>query len=89
MNTVASEKAHLYSLSLSIHIALNTDNILLKIQIFLVLSAISKHSREGLDATLEALDYYKVYGVGCIPSTSVCRYSTFIYETSGKIISMK
>jgi hypothetical protein len=43
-----------------IALALNTDNILLKIQIFLVLSAISKHSREGLDATLEALDNYKL-----------------------------
>ena len=48
------------SLSPSLPAALNTDNILLKIQIFLILSAISKHSREGLAATLQALDYYKV-----------------------------
>ena len=41
--------------------ALNTDNMLLKIQLFLVFSAICKHSKEGLEATLDALDYYKVH----------------------------
>jgi hypothetical protein len=59
-----------------IAIALNTDNMLLKIQLFLVLSAISKHSKEGLNATLEALDHYK---------TELCqrhRYSVLVLELS-------
>ena len=60
-HTMVSVKIHtLFFSCLSPHAALNTDNILLKIQIFLVLSDISKHCQEGLDATLEALDYYRV-----------------------------
>lgn len=57
-----------------IALALNTNNMLLKIQLFLVLSAISKHSKEGLQATLDALDYYK---------TELClrhRYSVLVQE---------
>ena len=59
-------RLHVYTLSphhaiiIFFNPALNTGNILLKIQLLLLLSAISKHSSEGLAATLDALDYYKV-----------------------------
>ena len=54
---IALIKSFLPSLT---HVELETDNILVKIHLFLVFSAVSKHSAEGLRATMHALDCYKV-----------------------------
>ena len=54
---------------------LDTANVLVKMQLFLLLSALCKHSEEGLQSTLQALDHYKVHGLSVfmhVESVSWC-----------------
>lgn len=43
-----------------VYIELDTSNMLMKTQLFLLLCALCKQSEAGFQATMEALEHYKV-----------------------------
>ncbi len=84
VRTIHSTTLHSYS-----YPELDSANVLMKLQLFLLLSALCKHSEEGLKATLQALDCYKVAKLPVAmhshpDSTPACRYNNIIIIKSTK-----
>ena len=63
-------------------IALETDNLMVKMQIFELLSALCLYSKDGFYLTLDALDKYKV-GHSCRPARSSS--SAFVFKVCSRL----
>ena len=51
---------HLYIVVTAMGLPPDDDNAMVKIHLFFLLSVVVRHSKEGFDAIMDALDNYKV-----------------------------